>query len=107
FEDAQRLAGTLDLELFEVGQVEIALDELCGVLREIRLTGLGELLHALRQADRMTDRRVLHGEVFADRAHADLARLDSHSDIEAEAARAAQLSGIGGQRSLEMEDGVT
>jgi hypothetical protein len=54
------------------------------VLAHEDLPGLGELLHALRQADRVTLRRVVHAQVVANPADHDLARVEPDPDPEAE-----------------------
>ena len=71
--DPQRPTGALDLELAQIGQREVALYERRRVLAEVHPVGGGELLHALREADGMADRGVLHAEVLADRPHDHLA----------------------------------
>jgi hypothetical protein len=73
------------------------------VLAEIGLAGLGELLHALREADGVAERGVLHAEVLADRPHHHLAGVEAHADREAEPLRAAELRRVGGELVLEME----
>ena len=67
-EDLDRAAGSLDLELAEILQLQVARREACGVLREVGLAGLRQSLHALRQADGVADRRVLGLMVLTDRA---------------------------------------
>ena len=101
--DAQRPAGALDLELAQVGEREVALDERRRVLGEVGLAGLGELLHALRQADRVADRGVVHGQVLADRAHDHLAGVEAHADREAEPLLAAELRRVGGELLLQVK----
>ena len=53
--------------------------------REVAGVGLGELLHALRQADGVALRRVVHAEIVADRADDDLAGVEAHARREADA----------------------
>ena len=69
---AQGAARAPDIELAEIGERQVPLDERSGVLGQVGLAGLGELLHPLGEADRVTDRGVLHPEVLADAADHDL-----------------------------------
>ncbi len=63
---AERLAHALEIELPEGSEREVALDEPRGVRRQIRRTGLGQLFHALRQADGVPLRGVVHAQIVAD-----------------------------------------
>jgi hypothetical protein len=56
-----------------------------GVLGQQRLAGLGELLHALCEADRMALGRVVHAQVVADLADHHFARVEPHAHGEAQA----------------------
>ena len=103
---AQRPARALHLELAEVGERQVVLDEPRRVLCQVDPVGRRELLHPLREADRVADRGVVHAEVVADRAHDDLARVEPSAHREAEAARATQLGGVGGELALQVEGGV-
>src|SRR5204862_1824274 len=87
-----RMAHALDLELTELLEREVALDKRRRVPRHVGLTRLGELLHPLREPDRVADRGVVHREVLADRADHDLSRVDPDPDREAEPVVAAQLA---------------
>ena len=69
----QRSAHSVDLELAQIGKLEVTLNERGGVVREVDRSRLGELLRALREADGVADRGVGHGQVLADRPHDDLA----------------------------------
>jgi hypothetical protein len=71
---------------------------------QIRRTGLGQLLHALRQADRVSLGRVVHAQVVADLAHDHLARVEAHSRREGKRVRATKLVGVGAQGLAQVED---
>ena len=88
-EDADRLAGALDLELAEVLEVEEAGGELGGVLGQVGLARLGQRLHPLRQPDGVADRRVVAVAARADRPGDHLARVDPDPGREVEALRRA------------------
>jgi hypothetical protein len=89
-------AAALDLELAKVGEREVALHERRRVIAEIDPVGRGELLHALREAHRVADRRVGHREVLADRPDHHLARVEPHPHREVEPLGAAQLRRVSG-----------
>ena len=73
------------------------------MLGEVGLTGLGKLLHALREAHRVADRGVFHAQVLADCAHHHLAGVEAHADREAEPLLAAELRRVGGEHLLEVK----
>ena len=90
-EDADRLAGALDLEVAEVLQLHEAVGQLGGALGQVGLAGLGQRLHPLRQADRVADRGVA---ALADLGGDHLAGVDPDPGREVEPVLAAQLGGV-------------
>ncbi len=54
----------------------------------------GELLHTGRQVRRLADRRVVHGQVVADRPHHDVAGVQAHAHLEPRAVGALRLIGV-------------
>jgi hypothetical protein len=103
--DAERLAHALQRELPERSEREEALDEPCGVRSQIRRARLGQLLHALRQADGVPLRGVVHAQIVADPADHDFARVEPHARREAHRMGAAQLVRVSAQALAQMEDG--
>ena len=91
---ADRLAHALDLGASQVLQPEVALDEPRRVLGETDVPRFGQRLHALRQADRVPLRRVVHAQIVADPADHDLARVEADAHPERDAVPHAHLVGI-------------
>src|SRR5438105_3672113 len=89
--DMNGLADAFDVELAEVVEIEIAGNEVCCVLREVRLARLGEGLHPLRQADRVADGGVFQAQIVADLPHDHLARVDADPYREVQPVAAAHL----------------
>ena len=105
-EGSYRLREALDLELAELVELEEALDQYCGLRRQIGTPGLGEGLHARRQPHRVADRRVVEGLVRTDAAHDDLAGVEPHTHREVETVVAPQLAAVFRQRIAELQSGV-
>ena len=101
--DPQRLAHALHGEGAQVAQTEVVRDELCRVLRQVRRTGIGELLHPGREPDRVALRGVLHVQVVPDRPHHDLARVETHADGEADPPRPLELLGVAPELVLQVQ----
>jgi hypothetical protein len=93
-EDPHRPAGTLDLELAQVLQLEEPARLLRRRFRQVGLSGLRQRLHPLREPDRVADRRVLAVALRADCASDDLAGVDADPHREVEAVPAAQLARV-------------
>jgi hypothetical protein len=89
-EETERLAQPLHVRRSEIAEAQVSPDELRGVLGQERPPRLGELLHPLRQPDRVPEGRVVHAQIVADPAHDDLSRVEADADGEVEAARGAQ-----------------
>ncbi len=90
--DVHRLGDALQRELAEVVEREVELRELRGVLGEVDAAARGERLHALREADRVPLRRVVHAQVVADLADHDLARVEADARREVEAVAALHVA---------------
>ena len=75
-------ATPLTLRAAEILEREVALDEPGRVLRDADVSRLGERLHALREADGVPLRGVVHAQVVADPADHDLARVEPDADRE-------------------------
>ena len=69
--DAHRLGDALDAELAEILEREVAADQRRGRRGQVAGVGRGERFHALREADRVALRRVVHAQVVADPADHD------------------------------------
>src|SRR5439155_9743698 len=80
-------------------------DERRGMFGEVHPSHLRQLLHALREPDRVPLRRVVHAEIVADPADDHLHRVEPHADGEVEAARAAELVGVSAHGLLQMQGG--
>ena len=106
-EDPDRPARPLDPELAEVVEVEIAGGELGGVLGQVRLAGLGQRLHPLRQADGVPDRGVVAVTVLADRPGDNLAGVDPDPGREVEPRTAPQLGRVVGDVVEHLQGGIT
>jgi hypothetical protein len=106
-EDLDRPAGSLDLELPEIPQVEEAPRQLGGVLGQVGLAGLGQRLHALREADGVADRRVGAATTAVDRPGHDLAGVDPDPGGEVESLAASQLGRVVGDVVEHLQGGVT
>jgi hypothetical protein len=89
-----RLGHALHPELAEILEVEVAAGERRGGGGQVAGVGRGERLHALREADRMPLRCVVHAQVVADLADDDLARVDPHARREADAVLALHLGRV-------------
>ena len=105
-EEADGLGNAFDLRAAQVLQLEVALDEPRRVLRETDVPGLGERLHALRQADDVALRRVVHAQVVADAADHHLARIEADADAERHAVLRAHLVGVLAHRVAQVQRGV-
>jgi hypothetical protein len=68
--------------------------------------GLRHLLHARGQVRRLTDRRIVHVQVAADRAHDDLAGVEPDPDLHRDALGALDLLGVAADGLLHPEGGV-
>ena len=104
--DADRPARALDLDLAQVGQLDIALRQRRGVLGDVHRARPRKLLHALGEAHGVADGRVGHGEVLADRAHHDLAGVQAHAHGEADTVRALHVRGEDRELFPEVHGGV-
>jgi len=105
-EDADRRARALDLELAEVLQLHEAVRQLGRALGQVRLAGLGQRLHPLREADRVADRRVLALAAGADRTGDHLTGVDPDPGGEVEPWAAAQLGRVLGDVVEHLQGGV-
>ena len=92
--DAHRLGDALHAELAEILELEVAARRAPPSPRQIAGIGRRERLHALRKADGVALRRVVHAQVVADRADHDLARVDAHAGREADAVLALHLGRV-------------
>ena len=104
-EDVQQVVQPLDAGFAQIAELEVAGHELGRVPGEERLPGIGHLLHALREPDRVAERRVVHAEIVADLPDHDLARVEAHADREPEAVREAHLVRVAPQLVLQVERG--
>ena len=93
-EDLDGLTRALDLELAEVGEVQIAVREALGGFGHEHAARLRQRLHPLREPDCVTDSRVVATALGPDLARNDLSRVDADPGREAEAERAPQLGGV-------------
>ena len=78
-------------------ELEEALDQLRGVIRQIDLGGLRNLLHSGRQANGRPLRRIVHAEIITDLTDHDLTRVQAHTNGEAHSALQPKLVGIASQ----------
>ena len=97
------IAGALDLAPHRLSELEVALSERRARRAEADLAGPGELLHPLREPDRMTDRGIGHVAALADRADDDLTRIHADPHGEIEAGRFAQLIAEPGQLTSHLQ----
>ena len=83
-EDLDRVPRPLHWGTPQRRKLEVALDQMRRALGHADAARLGQRLHALRQAHRVTLRGVVHAQVVADLADHDLARVqpDSHAEVE-------------------------
>jgi len=98
--DVDRVAHALQRERPEIAQPEVAADERGGMLSQIRTPRFRELLRPLCQTHGVALRGVVHAEIVADLPDDHVARVEPHADGEVEAARAAQLVGVGAHALL-------
>jgi hypothetical protein len=82
--DAQRLLHPPDLEVAEVGELEVPLDELRRLLGQVDGVGGRQVLHARCESDGVALRRVVHAQVVPDLPDDDLSGVDPHPHREAE-----------------------
>ena len=92
--DAHRIDDALDAEVAKIVEGEIAADERRRRCAQVAAVRLREALHALRQADGVALRRVVHPQVVTDSADHDLAGVDAHARREADAVLALYLGGV-------------
>ena len=102
----QRRGDTFDVELAQIGEVEVALDEGGGGRGQVRAARLSERLHALGEPHRVADRRIGDRALVAQRAHDHLARVQPHAHAEAQAARFAQLRRVAVELVAQMKHRV-
>jgi hypothetical protein len=100
FGDPQRPADPVDREPPKVTESDVSVHQGGGVLADVHLPGLGQLLHALGQAHGVPDGRVLHVQVVADRSHHHLAGVQPDAHGEAEPVCAPHLGGEVGDVQL-------
>jgi len=83
--DAQGVVHAFHREQPQVAEPEQPLHQPRGVLAQVRLARIGQLLHALRQPDRVALRRVVHAQIVADLADHDRAGVetDAHGKLQA------------------------
>ena len=83
-EDLDRVPRPLHWGTPQRRKLEVALDQVRRALGHADAARLGQRLHALRQAHRVTLRGVVHAQVVADLADHDLARVqpDPHAEVE-------------------------
>jgi hypothetical protein len=98
-----RLPHAGDPDGAQILELEVPLHQLCGVLGQADLAGLGELLHARGEAHRVPLRRVVHAEIVPDLPHDDLARVEAHAHGEAEPPLQRELAGVASQLLAEMQ----
>ena len=79
-EQRHRFGDALHLGAAEVAQLKIAVNQTGSVFRNADMAGLGELFHALRQSDAVTQRGELHAQVVADPSNHDLVGVEPHPD---------------------------
>src|SRR5262249_48745837 len=77
-EGAHGGAHALDADPADLSQLEEARHQRGRVPRQEDFAGLGDLLRARRQPDRMALRRVVHAQIVADLADDDLAGVEPH-----------------------------
>ena len=80
-----RLVLSLDLELAEVVEVEIAVGQAMRVRAERDLPGLGDVQDPGGEVGGIAHRRVVHAKVTADGAHHHGSRIDADPDTEIDA----------------------
>jgi hypothetical protein len=105
-EHLHRLGDALDRDRSERFHVHEPLRQPDRLGREAGYPGGRELLHARRQVRGLSDRRVVHAQVAADRADHDVARVDADADLDLDAMAAAHLLGVAADRVLHAERGV-
>jgi hypothetical protein len=93
-EYADRFRNTLDLGAAEILELEISVDEPRRVFGETNVPGAGKSLHALRQTDDVSLRRVVHPQVVADLSDDHFAGIHAHADRQVDAVRAAEFVGV-------------
>ena len=91
---AYGLTHPLHLELAEVLEREVSPHQGGRRRREVARIGRGERLHALRKADGVPLRSVVHAQVVADRADDDLTRVQAHARREADAVLTLHVGGV-------------
>jgi hypothetical protein len=100
--DALRLPDPRQVELAHVPQPEVTLDQPGGLFRQVDASGLGALLHALGEPDRVTLRRVVHAQVGSDLPDDHVAGVETHPNREVESAPP-QLIGVAPQRIAQVQ----
>ena len=95
-----------DLGASQVLQLEVALDEPRRVLGETDVPRLGQRLHQLRQADRMSLRRVVHAQIIADPTDHHFAGVEADAHTERDAVPHTHLVGIFAHGVAQREGGV-
>jgi hypothetical protein len=85
---------------------DAAFDEIECRRRDEHRAWLRQLFHPRREMGRLTDRRVVHAEVVADRADHDLAGVEPDADLHRHAMRASLLVGVSIDRLLHPQRGV-
>ena len=82
------------------GHLHEALGERQRLRRQQDRAGLGHLLHARGQVRGLTDRRVVHVQIGADRAHHHVAGVQAHADLDRHAEAAKHALGVALHRLL-------
>jgi len=79
--DLHGVGESLDRHEAKRLHLNVALRQRQRIGRDHDRAGIGDLLHARGQVSRLADRRVVHVEITADRAHDDLARVEPDPDL--------------------------
>ena len=106
-EEPDGFANALDRAGAQVLEIEVSVDQPCGVFGEQDMTGLGEGLHPLCQADRVALGGVVHSQVVADLADDDSARVESDPHAEGDAVPSADFCGVRADRVAQMKCCIT
>ena len=104
--DGNQLGYALHAERAEVFELEVARGQGGGVTRHVDRVWRSELLHAGRQAHRVTLSRVVHAQVIADLSDDDLARVESDARRKIESVFALDLARVLGESLAKLQSRV-
>jgi hypothetical protein len=106
FEHVHRLAESLDRHRAQRGDLDEPLGQLQRPGGEPDSAGRRELLHACRQVRGLAHGGVVHTEIAADRAHNNVAGVESDADLHLDALGAAKLVRVSPYAVLHSERGI-